>query len=125
MLETVAFTGPMLDAGHWMLVEDPAMRESETNGPAVKNLQRSDGVLECWSSGLKFEDNLSKEITDGISEVLSFALSVTPLLQYSREHMKCRQTPPLRGKSRPCPPPHSGIFDGRGFFNLLRSKDSS
>ncbi len=49
MLETVAFTGPMLDAGHWMLVEDPAMRESETNGSAVKNLQRSDGVLECWS----------------------------------------------------------------------------
>ena len=57
---------------------------SEKNGSAVKNLQRSDGVLECWSSGLKLENNLRKKISDGIPKVLSFVFSITPELQNSR-----------------------------------------
>ena len=56
---------------------------SETNGSAVKNLQGSDGVLECWSAGLKLENILRKKISDGIRKVLSFVFSITPPLHNS------------------------------------------
>jgi len=41
-----------------------------------------------------------------------------PLLQQPRD-LIAGFWPPSRGlQTKPCPPPHSGIFDGRGFFTL-------
>jgi len=57
MLETVAFTGPMLDAGHWMLVtgcwsKTPLYGSQRQMALPVKS-NRSIGVLEYWSVGLQ------------------------------------------------------------------------
>jgi hypothetical protein len=64
---------------------------SETGGSAVKKMQRSDGVLEYWSTGFKLEENVCYQLSDGISEFLSCGFFITPLLHHSRKLMKYRQ----------------------------------